>query len=84
MMTTIDALVEAAKNDVHLESLPPDKLLTVEQVLTLIPVTKRVWLEGVRKGTFPDPVRLSTKALFWRVADIRVFLQGLSGKPPDG
>jgi predicted DNA-binding transcriptional regulator AlpA len=82
MTTTIDALMEAVERDVHLEHLPPDKLLTVEQVLALIPVSKRVWLEGVRSGRFPHAVRLSSKAMFWRVSDIRIFIQGLRAEPP--
>ena len=83
MTTTKEALLDAIDSDVHLERLPPDKLLTIEQVLTLIPVSKRVWLEGVRKKRFPDAVRLSSKAMFWRVSDMRIFIQGLRDSPPD-
>ncbi len=48
----------------HLEHLPPDKLLTCEQVLSLVPLSKSAWFEGVKGGRFPKGVRLSSKSFF--------------------
>jgi predicted DNA-binding transcriptional regulator AlpA len=55
----------------YLADLPPDKLLTVEQVLTLIPISISTWRRGVRSGRFPPGVRLTARSVFWRVDAIR-------------
>ena len=59
----------------YLADLPPDKLLTVEQVLTLIPISISTWKRGVRSGRFPPGVRFSGRSVFWRVDAIRALLQ---------
>jgi prophage regulatory protein len=38
---------------------------------TLIPVCANTWLNGVRSGRYPKPVRLSARCVAWRVEDIR-------------
>jgi prophage regulatory protein len=58
-----------------LEGLPPKKLLTVEQVLSLIPVSAATWRRGVKAGRFPAGIHLSHKSVFWRVDAIRALLQ---------
>jgi prophage regulatory protein len=71
----------APANDktLRIDLLPPEKLLTVEQVLTLIPLSKSAWMAGVRAGRYPQAVKLSQRSLFWRVADIRKFIS--KGQP---
>jgi prophage regulatory protein len=59
----------------YLADLPPDKLLTVEQVLKLIPISISTWRRGVRSGRFPPGVRLSARSVFRRVDAIRALLQ---------
>jgi predicted DNA-binding transcriptional regulator AlpA len=60
-----------------LDGLPSEQLLTVDQVLALIPVSVWTWRRGVRTGIFPAGVRVSRKSVFWRVGDIRAWLEGL-------
>jgi prophage regulatory protein len=59
----------------YLADLPPDKLLTVEEVLTLIPISISTWRRGVRTGRFPPGIRFSARSVFWRVDAIRALLQ---------
>lgn len=40
----------------YVAELPPDKLLRVEQVLTLILISLSTWRRGVRSGRFPPGV----------------------------
>jgi predicted DNA-binding transcriptional regulator AlpA len=63
---------------VLLDNMPPDGLLTADQVIEVIPVTKRQWLDGVRAKRFPKSVRFSIKLMFWRVDDIRAYIQSLN------
>jgi prophage regulatory protein len=69
------ALGEPVAALLYLQDLPPDKLLTIEQVLTLIPISISTWRRGVKSGRFPRGVRLSIRSVFWRIDVIRALLQ---------
>ncbi len=36
----------------------------------LIPVSKSSWWAGVKKGIYPQPVKLSCRTTVWRVEDV--------------
>lgn len=36
----------------------------------LIPVSRGTWINGVKDGRFPEPVRLSPRVVVWRAADV--------------
>jgi prophage regulatory protein len=40
----------------------------------IIPVKKSYWWDGVRKGRFPQPVKLGPRVTVWRVEDIRALI----------
>lgn len=40
----------------------------------LIPVSKSTWWDGVKKGRYPKPIKLGTRAVAWRVEDIRTLI----------
>lgn len=40
----------------------------------LLPISKSTWLNGVRSGKFPKPVKLGPKTTVWRVEDIRALI----------
>jgi hypothetical protein len=59
-----------------------DDLLRVDQFVAkprgaddgakpIIPVSRTAWLSGVKRGIFPQPVRLGVRGVFWRYADLR-------------
>lgn len=37
----------------------------------LIPVGRTTWLNGVKSGKYPKPIKLSERTTAWRVEDIR-------------
>lgn len=41
----------------------------------VIPVSKATWYEGIRKGRFPKPIKLSKRISVWRVEDIRALVE---------
>ena len=43
-------------------------------VLANIPVSRSHWLAGVASGRYPAPVRLSTRCVAWKSADIRALI----------
>ncbi|PKN34180.1 MAG: transcriptional regulator [Deltaproteobacteria bacterium HGW-Deltaproteobacteria-19] len=42
----------------------------------VIPVSRSTWWAGVRKGIYPQPVKLSIRCTAWRVSDIRALIEG--------
>ena len=59
----------ASKPDVTLWRLPV--------VLSNFPVSRAHWWHGVKTGRYPAPVRLSTRCVAWRAADIRLLISSL-------
>lgn len=56
-------------------SLPSAGFVRLPQVLAVYPISKSVWWQGVKDGTFPRPVRLSPRTTAWRVEDIRDLIE---------
>ena len=64
-------------------AIPETGFLRLPQVLSLIPLGKTSWWEGVRTGRFPKPVKLSARCTAWRAEDIRNLISQLAAKAPD-
>lgn len=64
--------------------LPETGFVRIKQILgdpdakppvpPIIPVGKSTWWDGVKKGRFPAPVKLTSRTTAWRVEDIRALL----------
>jgi len=47
----------------------------------IIPVSRSTWLEGVKNGRYPRPVKLGPRIAAWRVSDIRDLIShGINGR----
>lgn len=51
--------------------MPSTGLLRIKQVLHYVPVSRSSWLQGVKEGRFPRPVKLGKRTIAWRVSDIK-------------
>lgn len=40
----------------------------------VIPVGRTTWLDGVRSGRFPAPIKLGPRITAWKVEDIRALI----------
>lgn len=40
-----------------------------------LPISRSSWLEGVRTGRYPQPVKLGPRITAWRCEDIRYIIQ---------
>lgn len=58
--------------------LPETGFLRLSQVLSVIPLGKTCWWEGVKSGRFPKPVKLSARCTAWRAEDIHELIRTLS------
>jgi hypothetical protein len=45
----------------------------------IIPISRTSWLNGVRSGKYPKPVKLGERTTAWRVEDIRALIVKLGG-----
>jgi len=60
------------------EKSEDERLLRLRQVLELVPVGRSTWLNGVRSGRFPKPVKQNipgAAAVFWRLSDIKKLIE---------
>lgn len=48
-------------------------------ILPIIPVARSTWLEGVRVGRFPRPIKLGRRITVWRCEDIRKLVEQSEG-----
>jgi prophage regulatory protein len=60
--------------------IPETGFLRLSQVLSVIPLGKTTWWEGVRSGRFPKPRKLSARCTAWRAEDIRDLIARLSNE----
>ncbi|MGZ8952973.1 MAG: helix-turn-helix transcriptional regulator [Methylobacter sp.] len=45
----------------------------------IIPIGRTSWLNGVRSGKYPKPVKLGERTTAWKVEDIRRLIDELGG-----
>jgi predicted DNA-binding transcriptional regulator AlpA len=58
------------------------RLWSLSEVLNRLPVGRSTWLCGVKRGLYPEPVRLSPRRIAWRPSQIQELIDrlGSSGK----
>ncbi|CAM5502173.1 helix-turn-helix transcriptional regulator [Thauera mechernichensis] len=57
--------------------LPAEGLVRREKVLEVVPISLALLKRKVDAGEFPAPVKISGRAVAWRVEDVRAWLAGL-------
>lgn len=55
-----------------LNSLPETGFVRLPVILSLIPIGKSSWWEGVKKGIYPQPVRIGQRVTAWKAEDKRL------------
>lgn len=57
------------------------RLLRCKTVLSdYFPVSRSAWYQGIAKGIYPAPVRLSERSVAWRESDILDLLERLASQ----
>jgi prophage regulatory protein len=64
----------------HLITLPETGFIRLSVILTIIPVGKTTWWNGVKTGKFPKPIKLGTRTTAWKAEDIQALIKTLSIK----
>lgn len=55
--------------------LPETGFIRLPEVLSVFPVSKTSWYDGIKKAIYPAPVKLSERTSAWRVEDIRALIE---------
>jgi predicted DNA-binding transcriptional regulator AlpA len=58
------------------QPIPEVGFVRLPSILAAFPVGRTTWLNGVRDGKYPAPIRLGARTVAWRVEDIRELLKG--------
>ncbi len=58
--------------------IPETGFVRLSQVLSVIPIGKTCWWEGVKSGRFPKPIKLTERCTAWRAEDIHELIKALS------
>lgn len=61
------------------KQIPEIGFLKLAQVLGLIPLGRTSWLNGVKSGKYPKPIKLGARSVAWKVEDIRALVESLGG-----
>jgi predicted DNA-binding transcriptional regulator AlpA len=64
-------------------TIPETGFVRLSQVLTVIPLGKTCWWEGVKSGRFPKPVKLSARCVAWKAEDIHGLIKHLAEQNQD-
>ena len=62
-------------NDHTLQLANPNRLIRLNEVLELLPISKSTWWDGVGTGKYPQPVKLGPRLTCWRLADILALVE---------
>ncbi len=56
----------------------PDRLLKMDEVQELTTLGRTTIYAKIKTGEFPEPVRLSERAVAWRETEVREWIKGLA------
>jgi prophage regulatory protein len=54
-------------------------LLSLKEVLKIVPVARSTWLAGVKDGRFPKPIKITGRT-FWDKKDIIEYIENQKGE----
>jgi prophage regulatory protein len=86
-MTTSKQSFETKLNSAQIQQLPEVGFLRLWQIVgnkktnipALIPISRTSFLNGVKSGKYPKPVKLGERTTAWRVEDIKALIAEMGG-----
>ncbi|MFW5804358.1 MAG: helix-turn-helix transcriptional regulator [bacterium] len=52
-----------------------ERLVRLSEFLPKLPICRSTFLNGVKKGVYPAPVKIGERAVAWRLGDIKNLLK---------
>lgn len=71
-------------SEIKLLTLPATGFMRVNQILKFIPIARSTWWDGVKRGIYPKPIKLSDRVTVWRAEDIRELIQEVNHQSAEG
>ena len=75
-MVTESKQITHGMRPTELANLPDDSLISQNDVLTIIRISRTSWWRGVKDGRYPKPVKLGPRMNRWRIGNIRDLVRG--------
>ena len=60
-----------------------DRLLNIKEVMVIFCVKKTALYSGIKKGIFPEPIRLNSRLVRWLLSDVMAFLENSKKYAPN-
>lgn len=60
--------------------IPKTGFVRLPTILSVIPVCRSSWWNGVKSGKYPKPVKLSANTTAWKAEDIHTLIARLSAE----
>ncbi len=60
----------------RLHPLPHAGYMRLREVLTMIPISRATWYQGIKQGRYPRPKKFGRRISAWDAHDIRKLLEG--------
>ena len=61
-----------------METMEPKGFLRLPEILKLIPISKSMLSELIKKGEFPKQIKLGTKTAVWKTEDVYSYINRMS------
>jgi prophage regulatory protein len=63
------------------DRIPHEGYVRLPLILHFLPISRTAWMNGVRSGRYPSPVKLG-RCNLWRAQDIHAVIAAIEGKQP--
>ena len=64
--------------DMTTTQFPDTGFVRLPAVLTVFPVSRSTWWQGVKDGKFPKPHKLGPRVTAWKASDIRALIEQIA------
>lgn len=64
------------------DGLPAAGLVRLDQILAVVPIARSTFFLWVKQGKFPRPVKIGSRAVAWRVDDVRALMASSEAVTP--
>lgn len=81
---TMQKQTQEAKDYRYLDTLPDSSMLSLDEVLTLLRISRSSWYGGLKTGKFPKAVYIGPNSPRWRCGTIRSVAEGTYEKSEVG
>ncbi|PKM30199.1 MAG: hypothetical protein CVV07_07205 [Gammaproteobacteria bacterium HGW-Gammaproteobacteria-11] len=67
----------------YLDTLPDSSMLSPDEVLALVRISRSTWYAGIKSGRYPPATHIGPASPRWRLGVIRDVMNGTYSRPED-